>query len=249
MTSNVTRAAVDLVKHFEGLRLTAYLCPAGVPTIGYGHTVGVRMGQTITVAQADSFLAADLAKAADVVDQLVTTTLTSDQRGALASFVFNLGSENFRTSTLLKKLNARDFEAATGEFGRWIKATVGGKKIALAGLVKRRDAEERLFRGLDWRVATEDGPMPRAVAAPTAMKPLQQSRTINAAKVGGGAATLVATVTQLTPLAQQARDMGEDLRAIIDALPNAGWIVAGVLGVALVYMAWRRIDDYRRQEV
>ncbi|SMH29804.1 Phage-related lysozyme (muramidase), GH24 family [Azospirillum lipoferum] len=142
----VCPAAVDLVKHFEGLYLTAYRCPAGVPTIGYGHTAGVTMGQVITAAQAEAFLSADLTAAAGQVDELVTVALNPDQRGALASFVFNLGSGSLASSTLLKLLNARDYEGAAIQFDRWVYATVDGVKTRLPGLVARRAAEAALFQ-------------------------------------------------------------------------------------------------------
>lgn len=147
MTEPVCQDAVDLVKHFEGLYLKAYLCPAGVPTIGYGHTAGVALGQTITEDQANTFLAADLTGAAASVDHLVTVTINPQQRGALASFVFNLGAGNLESSTLLKKVNAGDFAGAAGEFGKWVYSTVDGRKVVLQGLVKRRAAESALFQG------------------------------------------------------------------------------------------------------
>ena len=145
MTTPVCEQAVNLVKHFEGLYLNAYLCPAGVPTIGYGHTAGVKMGQTITAAQADDFLKADLTAAAAQVDKLVKVPLTPDQRGALASFVFNLGAGSLQSSTLLRLLNQGDYKGAAGQFGRWVYATVNGVKTELPGLVKRRAAEAKLF--------------------------------------------------------------------------------------------------------
>jgi lysozyme len=167
MTKPVTQAAVDLVKHFEGLYLEAYLCPAGVPTIGYGHTDGVRLGQTITEAQAEQLLAADLAEAAADVDRLVKVPLNDDQRGALASFVFNLGPGALASSTLLRKLNLGD-ATAPAEFGRWTKARVGGKLVDLPGLVSRRAAEQALFEGKGWQQPVEQPhPMPQAVHAPS----------------------------------------------------------------------------------
>lgn len=147
MTQPVSSAAIALVKHFEGLYLTAYRCPAGVPTIGYGHTAGVRMGQTITGDQAEAFLSADLTAAAARVDALVRVPLSADQRGALSSFVFNLGAGNLESSTLLKLLNARDYDGAAIQFGRWVYAKVNGVSTRLPGLVARRAAEAALFAG------------------------------------------------------------------------------------------------------
>ncbi|MGR0183223.1 lysozyme [Azospirillum aestuarii] len=137
--------ALALVRHFEGLYLKAYLCPAGVPTIGYGHTAGVRMGQTINGLQAEVYLRADMADAAAAVDRLVTAPLTDRQRGALASFVFNLGAGALQSSTLLRLLNQRDYPGAAAEFPKWVYATVNGKKVQLDGLKKRRAAEAKLF--------------------------------------------------------------------------------------------------------
>ncbi|MBK3800470.1 glycoside hydrolase family protein [Azospirillum brasilense] len=145
MTAFLHPDALALVRHFEGLKLSAYLCPAGVPTIGYGRTAGVQMGQTITAAQAEVFLRADMAAAAAQVDKLVMVPLTDQQRGALASFVFNLGAGALRDSTLRSMLNKGDYKGAAGQFGRWVYATVNGEKVQLPGLKKRRAAEKTLF--------------------------------------------------------------------------------------------------------
>lgn len=132
---------INLIKRFEGLRLEAYRDSVGIPSIGYGHTHGVKMGDVITGAQADAFLREDLQVAELTINTNVKVRLTQGQFDALASFVFNLGSGNFVKSTLLKKLNTGDFSGAAGEFGKWVNA--GGKK--LPGLVKRRAAEREVF--------------------------------------------------------------------------------------------------------
>jgi len=135
----------DIIKKWEGLRLKAYLCPAGVPTIGYGHTYNVKMGQTISVVQAELFLDHDYQDAEEQVLSLVKVPLTENQLGALTSFVFNLGSGNLRISTLLRKLNLGDYSGAAEQFGAWNKARVNGAMIALDGLTKRRADEKNLF--------------------------------------------------------------------------------------------------------
>ncbi|WP_041930742.1 lysozyme [Pantoea ananatis] len=132
---------IDLIKRFEGLKLEAYRDSVGIPTIGYGHTHNVKIGDVITAEQADKFLREDLLVAELTINTNVKVKLTQNQFDALASFVFNLGSGNFVKSTLLKKLNAGDFAGAADEFGKWVNA--GGKK--LAGLVKRRAAEREVF--------------------------------------------------------------------------------------------------------
>lgn len=132
---------INLIKRFEGLRLEAYRDSVGIPTIGYGHTHGVKMGDVITGAQADAFLREDLQVAELTINTNVKVRLTQGQFDALASFVFNLGSGNFVKSTLLKKLNTGDYAGAADEFGKWVNA--GEKK--LPGLVKRRAAEREVF--------------------------------------------------------------------------------------------------------
>ncbi|BEM31262.1 lysozyme (plasmid) [Serratia marcescens] len=131
----------NLIKEFEGLRLHTYKCPADRWTIGYGHTANASANDVITEAQAISLLYQDVAESEQAVNQYVHVPLTQNQFDALVSFVFNLGVGDFRTSTLLKKLNAGDYDDAAQEFGRWIHA--GGK--ALPGLVRRREAERALF--------------------------------------------------------------------------------------------------------
>lgn len=137
----VNHACVDLVKEFEGCRLEAYQCPAGVWTIGYGHTHGVKYGDAITQSQAEAFLIEDLTQASAAVSKLVTVPLNENQHGALTSFVFNLGAGGLAKSTLLKRLNSGDYEGVPEEMNRWVFA--GTKK--LPGLVRRRAHEGRLF--------------------------------------------------------------------------------------------------------
>lgn len=129
---------IEAIKRFEGCRLEAYKCPAGVWTIGIGHTAGVEKGDTITEAQAERFLRQDLAHFEAYVDSL---HVTSRQHcfDALVSFAFNVGCDALGGSTLLKKIRSAAPNAEIrAEFMRWVYATVGGKKKKLAGLVKRR---------------------------------------------------------------------------------------------------------------
>ena len=137
----ISKAGLDLIKQFEGLYLQAYRCPAGVPTIGYGHTAGVAMGQTITQQQADDYLRRDVRQFERAVSRLVRVPLTQGQFDALVSFAFNLGEGALAQSTLLRLLNAGDYAGAAAQFDRWNKA--GGR--VLPGLVRRRAAERALF--------------------------------------------------------------------------------------------------------
>ena len=132
---------LDIIKKFEGLKLEAYLCPAGIPTIGWGHTRGVKLGQKISAAQAEVFLDHDYQEAEDAVKRLVKVPLNANQLGALTSFVFNLGEGRLMGSTLLRLLNQGEYRLAAKEFDKWVYS--GGKK--LNGLIARRKAERELF--------------------------------------------------------------------------------------------------------
>ena len=131
----------EILKYFEGCKLTAYQDSVGVWTIGYGHTKGVYDGMTITQDQAEQMLLSELEEYEGYIKDMVTVPLTQNQFDALVVWVYNLGPTNFRNSTLLKELNAGNYNAAGQEITRWNKA--GGK--VLAGLVKRREAEAQLF--------------------------------------------------------------------------------------------------------
>jgi lysozyme len=140
----ISDRGLDLIKGFESLSLTAYPDPGtgGDPwTIGYGHTGGVQPGDTCTDAEATDWLRADCGSAEQCIDAHIDVEVNQNQRDALISFIFNVGCGNFKGSTLSKLINAGNFEAAAGQFGRWNKAA--GR--VLAGLTRRRAAEAELF--------------------------------------------------------------------------------------------------------
>ncbi len=141
-----SQKGISLIKSSEGLCLTAYPDPAtgGAPwTIGYGASRGVTKGMRITAEQAERMLLNDVGGFEPEIENLVKVLLNQNQWDALMSFVYNLGSANLASSTLLKLLNAGDYVRAADQFCRWNKA--GGKE--LPGLTKRRAAEQALFRG------------------------------------------------------------------------------------------------------
>jgi len=140
-TMKASGACRSLIREFENCKLQAYRCPAGIPTIGVGHTRGVKMGDTCTVQQADVWLTEDLEDAEAAVSTLVKAPLEQEQFDALVSFAFNLGQPALAESTLLILLNKRSYKAAAEQFDRWVHSN--GKK--LAGLVRRRAAEKALF--------------------------------------------------------------------------------------------------------
>lgn len=139
---NISEKGVSLIKNFEGCRLEGYKCPAGIPTIGYGHTGSeVRVGMKITQAEADKLLKNDLIVHCNNVSKLVKVPLNQNQFDALVSFEYNIGYGAFSKSTLLKMLNQKNYKEAAEQFLRWKYA--GGK--VLAGLERRRKAEKELF--------------------------------------------------------------------------------------------------------
>jgi lysozyme len=132
---------LNLIEQSEGVRLTAYQDSVGVWTIGYGHTGNVVSGEICTLQQANEWLAQDVSGAEYVVNTVVTAPLNQNQFDALVDFVFNLGSGNFQSSTLLKLLNSGDYAGASAQFPLWNHA--GG--VVVAGLTTRRLAEQALF--------------------------------------------------------------------------------------------------------
>jgi lysozyme len=138
---------INLIKRFEGFSAKPYRCPAGIWTIGYGSTryangKPISSGDAhITEAQAVEIMQATLGEYENAVKRYVTTPINQNQFDALVDFAYNAGAQNLRTSTLLKKVNAKDYAGAANEFGKWVFA--GGKK--LSGLVNRRAAEKALF--------------------------------------------------------------------------------------------------------
>jgi len=141
-----SQVGIDLISSFEDTRFEAYDDGVGVWTIGIGTTVypngtKVKKGDSCTLDQAKSYFSHDLKRFEASVNNLVKVPLSQNQFDALVSLVYNIGSGNFASSTLLKKLNAKDYAGAAEQFPRWNK---GGRKV-MKGLVRRRDAERALF--------------------------------------------------------------------------------------------------------
>jgi len=143
---NISERGLQLIKQFETLQLKAYRDPVGVWTIGWGHTPSYP-GQRITEEQAEALLRADIERFERAVNEVVKVPITQDQFDAIVSFAFNVGIRAMARSTLVEKLNAGDVEGAAEEFTRWVYGRKDGRMERLPGLVRRREAEARLFRG------------------------------------------------------------------------------------------------------
>lgn len=136
------------IKQCEGLRLTAYRCPSGVWTIGYGHTgKDVAPGRRITKAEAERLFEADLARFEAELGAIVCHLgLRQGQYDALLSFAYNIGMRSLLASTLWRKVQMNADDATIpAEFSRWVYGTQGGRKVKLPGLIKRRAEEARRY--------------------------------------------------------------------------------------------------------
>ena len=169
MTYSISSKGLDLIKQFEGCELKAYVCPAGVLTVGYGHTgADVYTGMEVSQAEADELLKTDTIRFEKAVDKYVNVELKQCMFDALVSFTFNCGDDAFKNSTLLRLLNTHDYEGAASQFSRW----VNGANGPLPGLVRRREAEEGLFRRDGWIAqdgeSEEEAKTPKVIATITA---------------------------------------------------------------------------------
>jgi len=133
---------LNLIKASEGFRAQAYLDTGKVPTIGYGTTHDVHLGQVITESQGEEFLKRDVSDAEHTIDTLVKVPLTQNQFDALVCFVYNIGEGQFKSSTLLRVLNAGHYDQVPAQLARWNKDN--GR--VLKGLVIRRANEAKLFQ-------------------------------------------------------------------------------------------------------
>lgn len=147
LIKEISKNGVALIKHFEGFSATKYDDGVGVMTIGYGHAIKKTevFNKPISMQEAEAILVKDLAAVDAAISKWVTVPLNQNQYDAIGSFIFNLGAGSFAGSTLLKKLNAKDYEGASKEFIRWNKGRVKGVLVEMPGLTRRRLAEQKLF--------------------------------------------------------------------------------------------------------
>ncbi len=241
--ASVSAEGRALIKEFEGLRLAAYRCPAGVWTIGYGATRGgdggpVPEGLTITHQQAATWLTRDLKEFAADVRRLVTVPLTQGQFDALVDFAFNLGADALAGSTLLRKLNAGDYDGAALELPKWRKARVDGKLVPLPGLIRRRAAFLELF-------TREMAPEPVETAAPPhegyapapEVEEHERVSQSGSAKAAAGAVVVAAPAIGLGEIAEQAHTAS----VWLDVIQRAGpWVALAAIVGAAAYIFWRR---------
>jgi lysozyme len=227
-----------LIQQFEGRRLEAYKCPADVWTIGYGHTSAagkpeVKPGMVITKQEANDILVRDLVRYEDAVNRLVKVPLTQNQFDALVSFTFNVGEGALAKSTLLKKLNAGDYDAVPAELMKWTKG--GGKE--LPGLVRRRRAECAMWRSVNDDADIDTNQARTAPDAPKPKKTMAKSKEGNAAILTGGAAA----VSAASEVSRQVKETGDSLTSVFDMLKDPTFLLLLLIVVAAAAIwYWRR---------
>lgn len=195
----IAMAAVAELADSEGLRLKAYRCPAGVWTIGWGETDGVRPGDMCTKEEADRWLFEDVTERAKAVQRMCTVEPSENELGAMVSLAYNIGLEGLRKSTVLRQHNAGNRQAAARAFGLWNKARNPrtGQLEVLDGLTARRARESALYLTPD--DPADAGTMPQAVVAESSLA----RSPINA---GGAAAIGMGGLTAVTQLADQVQE-------------------------------------------
>lgn len=223
--STVSQQGVELVKKFEGLHkvqpdgtVSSYRCPAGVWTIGYGATKGVRSGTKLTVQECEDRLLKELNEFGAQVRRVVAVPLTQFQFDAIVSLTFNIGIGNLKSSTLLRKLNAGDYAAVPAQMMRWNKARVDGKLTPLKGLTRRRAAEAAVFT-MDAQLPSDGGgdTMVQKVTVQD-KKPLTKSKTMAGAGVAGAATVL----SEITPQVEALIPYAESMKTLFLLLALAG---------------------------
>jgi len=235
-----SEAGLRLIKEFEGFRSKAYVCPAGVLTIGYGHTSAagepaVVRGMEITNGVAHEILRSDLERFERGVTRLVKVDLEQNQFDVLVSFAFNCGLGNLKKSTLLKRVNAKRFEDVPAELMKW---TRGGGKV-LPGLVRRRRAEAEMWQRLGAESESETRSTPDM---PVASKKITQSKEAGAAAVAGGAGA-IAAAQEVIPAVQQAGGIISGLSEALGRPAVIAFIVLAIAAAGIWYWRKQRLNE------
>ncbi len=248
----MSQAGIDaLLKKFEGCKLTSYRCPANVCTIGYGHTSAagsptVVDNMKITQKQADDILRKDLVKYETGVHDIVTQPLSQNQFDVLVDFAYNAGLGNLKSSTLLKKVNAGQFDAVPGELMKWTKG--GGK--TLPGLVRRRQAESTWWSAESEKTlsktpeqAFDHEQEQRSDPDPVPVRTMADSKQGNAALLTAGLGGLGAA-KEVAAQAKEASDTADQLAGLL-ANPNfLGMLAIIGLAAAIWYFRKKHMDEH-----
>ena len=237
-----------LTKPFEGCKLTAYRCPAGILTIGYGHTSAagapkVEEGMEISQADANRILADDMVKFENDVTSLVKVELTQHQFDVLVDFCYNVGKGNLASSTLLKCVNAKQFDRVPAELQKWTK---GGGKV-LPGLVRRRNAESEWWttggKPIDEQEhrATPDAPPVKTMAD---SKQGNTALATSAIGVAGVAKTAADHASDIVSQAQSANDLLTQVQGLLSNTTFDLFLVIVLCGAAIWYFRSKHLEEH-----
>ena len=230
----MSQSGKDMLVEFEGVRLKAYKCPAGVWTIGIGATnPPVNATDKITKEEAFERLDRDLVQYEAGIRKYVKVGLTQGQFDALVDFAYNAGVGALAKSTLLKKVNAGKFDEVPAEFMKWTKG--GGKE--LPGLVRRRRAEVKLWRGMDTEKPVCTDEARTDPDQPKASKSIVQSKEANGAMIAGGAGA-IAVVQEVMPIVRE----GGDLLSAMSGTALVCVVIMVAAG-AIWYFRKQRLDE------
>lgn len=237
-----------LTKPFEGCKLTAYRCPAGILTIGYGHTSAagapeVKEGMTITQEDANRILAADMVKFERDVDSLVKVELTQHQFDVLVDFCYNAGKGNLASSTLLKCVNAKQFDRIPTELQKW---TRGGGKV-LPGLVRRRNAESDWWTTGAKPVEEQEQRVTPDVPEVKTMAQSKQGNTAlatSALGVAGAAKTVTDHAQDFVGQAQSASDLFTQVQTLLSNTDFVIFAAVVVAGAAIWFWRKQHLEEH-----
>ena len=218
----VSRAAVELIKRFEGYRMKAAQLPDGRWTLGYGHTLTARAGASVSEQDAEALLLYDLITVAHAVNENTYTPLNQNQFDALVCFTLNIGTENFVRSAVLRRLNEGAPLLAACEMEMWRKADFEGERIVVDALVRRRSAEKALF------LTPPDG---HWVAAPSSV--LRPKIDYDAGKLVPSQTPAAITTSLDGEKAVALREDGSAMQALTGAGPSASEQAAAAVGARL----------------
>jgi lysozyme len=248
----VSDAGRRFIESWEGFSASAYLCPAGIWTIGYGHTEGVRPGQRISRSEASAMLAKDLVCFGSEVSRLLGGSRTEQQEfDAMTSLAFNIGIGGFARSTVLRHHRRGDKQAAARAFALWNMAVIGGVKQAVPGLTRRRAAETSMYLTPDQvtnriQPFMASGHLPEQVTPeeiPQAIAPPKENILASKTAIGvgiGGVSTAASLADQLGNLSYATSSAGSIGLSVASIIKTFGPIVLGVIALgALGYVGWR----------
>lgn len=226
----INSAGAELITRSESIRLKAYKCPAGVWTIGRGHTNGVKDGDTITAEQEAVMFTKDMLDWERQIQLVLIRRPNDNQMAAFICFAFNVGMGAFKSSSVLKAFERGDDAAAARSFMLWDKATVNGKKVSLPGLTTRRAGEAALY------LTPTDGERPEMPQAIAQEKPMAESSINRASVIAGGGATLAAVSESVKTVTQ--------IKSSVDSLGD--WVMPLLLVcvvAAIGYIVWERFQQ------